>query len=245
MIAPKVLIVDDNRDLGEGLKAILEDEDYDVTLALTGEEAVSLSRGEKFDLTLMDVQLPGINGIDAIMEIKSIRPDVRVIVMSGYRIEQLLAEAVDKGKVSVLRKPSTADQVLAALGDHQSSNIVLIADDNPEIVSSIESFLIEQKYQVLVAQSEQAALSGVKSNKVDFLVLDLRLPILKGLEVYMELQNQGRAIPTIMVTGFSPSESGTIDVLHSLSVTGCLFKPFKPEQLLRGIRHLRESAESK
>ena len=243
MIAPKVLIVDDNRDLGEGLKAVLEDEDYDVTLALTGEKAVSLSRDQEFDLTVMDLQLPGINGIDAIMEIKSMRPDARVIIMSGYRIEQLLAEVVDNGKIYVLRNPSTANQVLAAMGDFSSSDIVLIVSDNPNTVSDLEVFLKASNYQVLVAHSEHEALSRVQTGQTEILILDLQLPVLKGLEVYMELQNQDRALPTVIVTGYAPSESGAVDVLHSLSVTGCLFKPFKPEQLIQGLRQMQQPSK--
>lgn len=236
MSAGKLLVVDDNRDLGEGLRDILEDENYEVTLALTGEEAVSLSHEKYFDITLMDVQLPGINGIDAIMAIRSIRPDARMIVMSGYRIEQLLAEALKKDKVSVLRKPSTTNQVLTALGDFHSADIVLIADDNPHTVSNIELFLKANEYQVVVAHHEHEAVDGVLLGKAQVLILDLQLPILRGLEILIELQNQGRAIPTILVTGYLPEETGAVDVLHSLSVTGCLFKPFRPEQLLEGLR---------
>lgn len=238
---PKVLIVDDNRDLGEGLKAVLEDEDYEVTLALTGEEAISLSHEQNFDFTVMDVQLPGINGIEAFMEIRSVRPDTPVIVMSGYRIEQVLAEALNKDNVPVLRKPVANDQVLAALGDMQSAEIVLIVDENPETVSNIELSLKANNYTALIARTEREAMKITRPEEVEILILDLRLPVLKGLEVYIKLQKQGRVIPTILVTGYAPKEAGT-DVLHSLSVTGCLFKPFKPEQLLQGLRYLEESA---
>lgn len=239
MSDPKVLIVDDNRDLGEGLKAVLEDEDYEVTLALTGEEAISLSRGQNFDFIVMDVQLPGINGIEASMQIKSVRPDTRVIVMSGYRIEQVLAEALNKDKVPVLRNPPAADQVLAALGDMQSAGIVLIADETPETAANIELSLKANNYTALIARTEQDAMEATRPGEADILILDLQLPVLKGLEVYMELQKQGRVIPTILITGYAPKEAGT-DVLHSLSVTGCLFKPFKPEQLLHGLQQLRD-----
>jgi CheY-like chemotaxis protein len=239
MNAGKVLVVDDNRDLGEGLRDILEDECYEVTLALTGEEAVSLSREKDFDITLMDVQLPGINGIDAIMQIRSIRPNAGMIVMSGFRIEQLLAEALKKDKVPVLRKSSTTNQVLTALGDFHSADIVLIADDNPDTVSNIELFLKTNNYLVVVAHNEQEAVDGVQSGEAQVLILDLQLPVLEGMEVFIKLQNQGRAIPTVLVTGYSPKEAGEIDELHSLSVTGCLFKPFKPEQLLQGLRLFR------
>ncbi len=238
----KVLIVDDNRDLGEGLKAVLEDEDYTVALALTGEEAVSLSRGQKFDFTVMDVQLPGINGIDANIAIRSIHPEIQTIVMSGYRIEQILAEALYKDKVPILHKPSAADQILSALGSLESAGIVLVADDSPDTVASAELFMKANNYEVLIARSKREAIEDTQSGNIDILILDLQLPVLRGLEVYMELQKQGRVIPTVLVTGYAPEESRT-DVLRSLSVTGCLFKPFTPDQLLHGLQQLQQQSQ--
>jgi len=164
--------------------------------------------------------------------------------MSGFRLEQLLVEALKKDRVSVLRKPSTTNQVLIALGKFQSAGIVLVADDNPDTVSSIELFLKANNYQVATAHNEQEALDPVHLGNAQVLILDLQLPVLKGLEVFIDLQNQGRAIPTVLVTGYPPKEAGAVDELHSLSVTGCLFKPFKPEQLLQGLRQFRQVSGS-
>ena len=73
---------------------------------------------------------------------------------------------------------------------------------------------------------------------VDVLVLDLRLPILDGLEVYLELKKHGRTLPTIIVTGYVEEEGENVDVLRSLTVTGCLLKPFDPDLLLEEIEKL-------
>ncbi len=115
---------------------------------------------------------------------------------------------------------------------------MLIADENPEAASNIELSLIAINYTALIARTEQEAMDTTRPGEVEILILDLQLPVLKGLEVYMELRKQGLVIPTILVTGYAPKETGT-DVLHSLSVTGCLFKPFKPEQLLHGLQQLQ------
>ena len=69
-------------------------------------------------------------------------------------------------------------------------------------------------------------------------MLDLRLPVLSGLEVYMELKNRGRAMPTVIVTGYAEEEAASIDSLHSMKVTGCLIKPFDPRDLLAAIEAL-------
>jgi DNA-binding response OmpR family regulator len=74
---------------------------------------------------------------------------------------------------------------------------------------------------------------------VDVLVLDLRLPVLHGLDVYMELKRRGRELPTILVTAYRTEEAKSIDALRSMSVTGCLFKPFEPAELLNAIDEVK------
>jgi DNA-binding NtrC family response regulator len=110
-----VLLVDDNPDLGEGLRLVLDDEGYDVALATCGSEAISLSREKRFDITFMDMKLPDMTGIEALMEIIKLYPDARVIMMSGYRVEELLDEAMKRGAESVLAKPFTMEQMLAEI----------------------------------------------------------------------------------------------------------------------------------
>ena len=115
MNASRVLIVDDNLDLAESLQASIEEEGYDVTLAATAEDAVTLFQQQDFDIAFMDVKLPGIDGINALVEIQKLKPDARVVVMSGYKIETLLEEAINRGAVSVLQKPFSVEQVLSLI----------------------------------------------------------------------------------------------------------------------------------
>ena len=85
------------------------------------------------------------------------------------------------------------------------------------------------------ARTGTAALACVLAGGMDLLVLDLRLPVLSGLEVYLELKQRGRAVPTIIITGFAEEEAAALDQLRSMEVTGCLFKPFDPAELLQVI----------
>lgn len=110
-----ILLVDDNVDLGEGLKTVLTDEGFEVTLARNGNDAISLSRGRRFDITFMDMKLPDMTGIEAMVEIKNLNDGARVVMMSGYRVHELLDKAVERGAKSVLNKPFTIEQMLAEI----------------------------------------------------------------------------------------------------------------------------------
>ncbi len=115
MTAKTVLIVDDNADLGEELKSVLMDEGFDVVLASSGSDAILLSRDKCFDITFMDMKLPDMTGVEALMEIMKIYADVRVVMMSGYRVHELLNEALERGAESVLNKPFSIEQMLAEI----------------------------------------------------------------------------------------------------------------------------------
>lgn len=230
-----ILIVDDNVDLADGLAMVLEDENHQVSLAYNGTDAIKTFDDGKFDISFIDVKLPDMSGIEVFQHIHNKELNTKVIMMTGFRIEQVLAEVVDSGEVEILRKPFEMKQIMDVASQIKKESIVLLADDDPDLSESLSDYLVDNGIKTILAKNGQEALDGVLSNPVDVLVLDLRRPIICGLEVYLQLKQQGHAIKTIIITGFASEEKETIDVLKSMSVTGCLFKPFKPEDLLQAI----------
>lgn len=230
-----ILVVDDDLDLADAICEALEIAGHNPTAAGSGMEAIEKYCGQSFDITFMDVKLPDINGVEAFMAIRKMDSNARVVMMTGYRIEQLLALATDNGAIKVLRKPFAVEDILSTLQQVFPAGLVLVADDDPEFAESAKAVLSDNGYEVLIAKDGRAAVESVQREKPDILLLDLRLPVMQGLDVYMELQRLDIAVPTIIVTGYPKEESSTIDILQSLDVTGCLFKPFDPEKLLEAI----------
>ena len=95
------------------------------------------------------------------------------------------------------------DEVLNSVERVQSHGMVLVADDDPNFSANMVEVLKEKGYRVQVARTGKQALDTVLAGGIDILVLDLQLPVVSGLEVYMELQKRGRALPTVCVTGYS------------------------------------------
>ena len=232
-----ILVVDDDVDLAEALEMA----GHSPTVAGSGTEAIEKYCGRAFDITFMDVKLPDINGVETFQTIRKMDPGARVVMMTGYRIEQLLAQATDNGAIKVLHKPFAMEDVLASLREVVPTGLVLVADDDPDFAASAKSLLVEHGYDVLVARTGREAFESVLKSKPDVLLLDLRLPVMHGLDVYLELKRYGRCVPTIIVTGYAKEEVDAIDALRSLEVTGCLFKPFEPEALLRAIETAGEN----
>ncbi|MCW8830639.1 MAG: response regulator [Gammaproteobacteria bacterium] len=234
----KVLVVDDNHDLADGLAMVLEDEDHQVTIAYNGADAVDEFNKGSFDVVFLDVKLPDMSGVEVSQKMHRKDANTRVVMMTGYRVEQLLADVADNADVEVLRKPFEINRVLEILNQVKKESIVLIADDDQDFAEGLSDYLTEHGIKTMLAKDGRAAVDGVLSNPVEVLILDLRMPVMRGLEVYLELKQRGSAVKTIVVTGFAKEESDNIDVLRSMSVTGCMFKPFNPDDMLHAIEQI-------
>lgn len=103
----RIFIVDDERELTESLAAIFLQHGYDVRVAGSAEEAVESIAAWEPDLALVDVALPGINGIDLAIAIRKAQPNCRLLLISGQQTShELLEEAARKGDLfEFLAKP--------------------------------------------------------------------------------------------------------------------------------------------
>lgn len=227
----RVFIVDDDRDFAESLSMAIEGRGFDVDVAFSGEEAVEKFRKIDFDIAFIDVKLPGMNGVESFLEIKKFKPDARVVMMTGFSVEQLLEQAVENGAWDILRKPIDMKKILDIL-ERIKPDGILLADDDPDFVECIRELLTNEGYNVFVAENGKDVVEMVRKEGVDLLVLDLRMPIMAGIEAYMELKKSGHTVPTVVVTAFAEEEENTIDKFKSMSISGILKKPFDPEELL-------------
>lgn len=109
----QVLIVDDEETLTWSLaKSLSNDRDtYEVTTANDGETALELTRKSPFDLVVLDIRLPGINGLDVLLKIKDERPATKVIIMTAYGSSEIKAKAKARGSLFYIEKPFEIEQM--------------------------------------------------------------------------------------------------------------------------------------
>ena len=113
--ARTILVVDDEKSIRTTLADILEEEGFEVTTADCGEKAVKLCEKLPFDVILMDVRMPGMDGFEAFRVIRRRRHDVRVIMMSAYSMHAFQRVARDEGATAFVRKPLEIDRILGLL----------------------------------------------------------------------------------------------------------------------------------
>jgi len=110
-----VLIVDDNESLCKTLSFILNRKGYTTAVANDGLEAIKLTEETPFDLTLMDIRMPGMNGVEVYMRIKMIRSGATVVMITAYSVEELVQEALDEGAFGIVYKPLDIDRVISLI----------------------------------------------------------------------------------------------------------------------------------
>lgn len=139
----RVLIVDDHPVLRDGVAAILENQ-ADMTMvgeARSGSEAVARFHALRPDVTLMDLQMPGMNGVDAIIAIRAENPNARIIVLTTYSGDAQAVRALKAGATGYLLKSSLRTELIDAIHDvhrgqrhvhrHVADEIALHVVDEP------------------------------------------------------------------------------------------------------------------
>ena len=110
-----VLVLDDNVDVAQGVADILDLCGYRVTMTHDGPSAIDAFDSKDIDLGIFDIRMPGMNGVEAFLEIRNRHPKANVILMSGYADESLIDSALENGALGLLPKPFEPDALIARL----------------------------------------------------------------------------------------------------------------------------------
>ncbi len=105
MMPSKLLIVDDDRDFADGLAEVMEILGHLVDVAFTGRAGVEAAAGNDYDAVVMDVGLPDLSGVDGLLEILEVKPEIRCFLMSGYSASYIEERAGGVGALEILTKP--------------------------------------------------------------------------------------------------------------------------------------------
>ena len=111
MIDKPLLIVDDEKNIRLTLSQVLETLGAEVDTAADGEEALTKLKGREFGLILLDIRMPGMDGMEILRRVREIRPDIRVIMITAYGTIESAVEAMKLGAVDFLQKPFDPEEI--------------------------------------------------------------------------------------------------------------------------------------
>lgn len=111
----RILLVDDERDFTETLAERLRNRDLFVTTAFSGEEAIRVLKEYNFDVAIVDVKMPGMDGIEVLKEIKKLKPLTEVLMLTGHGTVESAIEGMKSGAYDYLIKPCEMGTLLGKI----------------------------------------------------------------------------------------------------------------------------------
>lgn len=114
----RILVVDDDKGVRDTLKSILEVEEYEVDTVECGKEAIEKANTSFYNLALIDIRLPDMEGTRLLTELRSTTPKMMKIIITGNPSTENAIEAVNRGADAYIVKPFNATDVLKSVGDH-------------------------------------------------------------------------------------------------------------------------------
>jgi two-component system, NtrC family, response regulator HydG len=236
----KILVVDDDVDNACSLGELLELEGHSVKIVHTGEDAIRAAQLEDFNISFMDVVLPGMNGVESFIQIRRVRPSARVYMMTGYSVEQLLTQALNGGALGVLEKPFDPEAILSLTTQVGPSGLVVASPqkriDQIDVGHFINSTLSENGMRCRHVTTPADLRSQLQNDEV--LLLDMPTPLIEGMEVYKHAQANGHRGQTVLVPHSRTPIIASASPMTDVSLTGILNKPFDPLELINKLSQL-------
>ncbi len=235
---PTILIVDDNEDLLETFAMILKRRGFYVETAENGASAVDKFKEQDYDVTLMDIVMPEMNGVDASRKIKELKPQTPIILMTAYSDEELIQAARNEGVRRIIHKPIRIDELIDFIKEAAASQPILIVDDDADICQTLTSVLKMEGHEVLMAGSGEEAVDIARDKSCRMAFIDVKLPNIDGLETLLRLKEINPSIITIMMTGFRNEVKEALDKAQAAEAITCLYKPFDPAEAANLVKRI-------
>ena len=225
-----ILIADDDVDNGLSLGELLDLEGHRTCVVHSTEAAIAAFVGGNFDMSFIDVQLPGHTGVESFLKIRKLRPAARVFMMTGASIGELMKQSFCSGSLGVVSKPLQPATIVNLVREAGENGIVVaprIAEGYAELLSASMAAAgspcqIVDRFDALKPER----LLGVP------LILDFNASLIDTIEYYSTLRSVNSLPATVIVAGAEPVALSEQPALRDMMVTGVLNKPFDPAKLL-------------
>ena len=236
----KILVVDDDRRIVKTTCDILKVKGHETIAAYSGEEGVEQVRSDPPDCVLMDIKMPGINGVEALKQMKQIAPALPVVLVSAYATDDLMEEAKRSGAYAILSKPLNFPMILSILSLLRKEDSILVVDDDPEFCRTLKDILALRGFKVETETVPHNVMGHLKDNyELAIVLLDLKLGAVNGVEVLKDIQAKYPGKPVLLMTGYRQEMGSSIEQAHKIGAYTCLYKPFETDELFRIIEGIR------
>ena len=229
-----ILIVEDEKNVRESLRTWLVELGCQVEVTSDGEEALKQISEKEFDLVILDLRLPGKDGLQVLKEARLKKPQLNGIIITAYPAAATMAEAMQIGAVDFLSKPINLPK-LEKLIQEKTELVklrvkpILIVDDEASMRESLQDWFLDLGYQAETARDGEEALKLIAEKNYGLLILDLKLPGQDGIEVLKKARKHHPDLRGIIITAY-PSVDTAREAIKQGAID-YLPKPFELSEL--------------
>jgi DNA-binding NtrC family response regulator len=134
---PRVLLVDDEKEFIDTLTERMRTRDLDVSATTSATEALSMANEKNFDAIVLDLMMPGMDGIQALKAIKANHPEMQVILLTGHGSLEKGIEAMKMGAMDFLEKPADIDKLTEKIKTAQAKKMLIVEKQLEEKIQHI------------------------------------------------------------------------------------------------------------
>jgi two-component system, NtrC family, response regulator HydG len=236
--APQLLIVDDEPDTCANLADIFTEFGYRVDIAHDGPSALQKLEHASYDLALLDLKMPGMNGLELYREIRRRSSDTVAIVVTAYASSETAKSVLEAGAWRIVSKPVDFTKLLGYVDEALNQPLVLVVDDDHDLCHSLWDLFHEQGYRVFLSHDLQTTQKQLRKRVYQVVLIDMKLQQGNGTDVLRMVKVDNPQARTLIITGLAQEMDRSIQEALACGADGVCYKPFDVDQLLKTVQHL-------
>jgi two-component system, NtrC family, response regulator HydG len=237
----RILVVDDDPDICRNMSDILTDLGYQVDTAQSGPSALELVRRRPYDIALLDLKMPGMDGLTLYREIKKEHAGTVSLLVTAFAGPATAEEALAAGAWKVVAKPVDFAKLLHWLEEALDQPLVLVVDDDRDLCANLWDLLRDSGFRVGVAHDLQRAAEQLKGSSYQVVLIDMRLPDGDGHAAFRLVRAANPRARTVLVTGYRSEMDDLIAQAVAEGADAVQYKPFHVPDLIETIVNLAQT----
>lgn len=240
----RILVVDDEPDTCANLSDILSDLGYQVDVAYDGPAALQLVEQHPYDVALLDLRMPGMDGLELYQRIKLLRSGTVAIVVTAYANSETADAVLSAGAWRIMAKPVDLASLLKHIEEVLDQPLVLVVDDDQDLCRNLWDILRERQYRVALAHDENEAQRQLAEAQFQVVLIDMRLPHADGGSVFRVVREVNPRARTVIITGHRAETERAVQDALSAGADAVCYKPFDIPALLETLKRLVRNERS-
>jgi two-component system, NtrC family, response regulator HydG len=235
---PRILVVDDDPDICDNLRDILSDLGYQVDTAHDGASALVLVGRHPYDIALLDLKMPGMDGLTLYREIKKQRAGTVSLLVTAFAGAATADEALSAGAWKVLAKPVNFHRLLHFVEEALDQPLILVVDDDRDLCENLWDLLRDRGFRVCLAHDFHDAAEKLGESLFEVVLIDMRIPEGDGSSVFRLVRTTNPESRTMLITGYRADMDQLVAQLLDEGADAVQYKPFHIPDLIETLGKL-------